>query len=375
MPWDISRFDKVIRISKVILFGTVLLFLITLDPDKILSLSRINIVIYAGFLVILVNLGQLLMIYIEKKLSVLEYGPHNTLLVGAGVKARKILNEINGNPHLLYHVIGFVTKSKSASQLKDLTYLGTYRQISSVIRDQGVEEVIIALDEQSPDELLSIVARGENLRVSFKFIPEMYNVISGLKTEEVIGHPLIKLFPEHMLPWQWLMKRLMDLILAMITLITLVPLFLIVTLAQTLAGIKPVFSIDDRVGKNGKIFGLVEFNLGSDQNKVGQFLVFSRIYKLPQLLNVLIGSLSLVGPRAESKKTVERLRSQIRFYNRRFMVRPGMTGLAQLKVKDRVNDDMRREDFAQDLFYLENMSLISDMRILVRTLIKLIFRR
>ena len=178
-----------------------------------------------------------------------------------------------------------------------------------------------------------------------------------------------------MLPWQWLMKRLMDLILAMITLITLVPLFLIVTLAQTLAGIKPVFSIDDRVGKNGKIFGLVEFNLGSDQNKVGQFLVFSRIYKLPQLLNVLIGSLSLVGPRAESKKTVERLRSQIRFYNRRFMVRPGMTGLAQLKVKDRVNDDMRREDFAQDLFYLENMSLISDMRILVRTLIKLIFRR
>ena len=374
MPWDISRFDKVIRISRVILFGTALLFLITLDPDKILSVSRINIVIYGGFLVILVNLGQLLIIYIEKKWSVLEYGPHNTLLIGAGIKARKILNEINGNPHLLYHIVGFVTKSKSASQFKDLTYLGTYTQISSVIRDQGVEEVIIALDEQSPDEVLNIVARGENLRVSFKFIPEMYNVISGLKTEEVIGHPLIKLFPEHMVPWQWLMKRLMDLILSMISLFALIPLFLIVALVQTLAGIKPVFSINDRVGKNGKIFGLVEFNRGDDQNKVGQFLVFSRIYRLPQLLNVLIGSLSLVGPRAESKKTVERLRSKIRFYNRRFMVRPGITGLAQLKVKDMVYDDMRGEDFAQDLFYLENMSLISDMRILIRALIKLIFR-
>jgi len=374
MPWDISRFDKVIRISRVILFGTIVLFLATLDPEKIFSASRINIVIYAGTLVILVNLGQLLIIYIEKKLSVLEYGLHHTLLIGADIKARKILAEINQNPHLLYHVVGIVTKSKPKLQVGDMPYLGNYGQISSIIRDQGIEEVIIALDEQSPDEVLNIVARGENLRVSFKVIPEMYDVISGLKTEEVIGHPLIKLFPEHMLPWQWLIKRFMDFMLSLIGLIVLIPLFLIIALAQMLAGIKPIFSIDNRVGKNGKIFGLVEFNRGNE-NKVGHVLVSSRVYKLPQLLNVLIGSLSLVGPRAESKKTVEKLRSQIRFYNRRFMIRPGMTGWAQLKIKDVVTDDIREEDFAQDIFYLENMSLIFDVRIIIRALIKLIFRR
>jgi lipopolysaccharide/colanic/teichoic acid biosynthesis glycosyltransferase len=177
-----------------------------------------------------------------------------------------------------------------------------------------------------------------------------------------------------MLPWQWLMKRFMDFMLALIGLIVLFPLFLIIILVQMLASIKPIFSIDNRVGKNGKIFGLVEFNRGNE-NKVGQLLVSSRVYKLPQLLNVLIGSLSLVGPRAESKKTVEKLRSRIRFYNRRFMVRPGMTGWAQLKVKNVVTDDIREEDFAHDLFYLENMSLIFDLRIIIRALIKLIFRR
>jgi UDP-GlcNAc:undecaprenyl-phosphate GlcNAc-1-phosphate transferase len=375
MSWDISRFDNVIRIGRVILFGTVVLFFITLDPEKILSASRINIVVYAGFLTILINLCRLFIIYIEKKFAVLEYGPHRSLLIGSNIKARKILEEIAQNPHLLYQVIGYIAKTKSKSEVEQLEYLGTYSQISGIIKDRGIEEVIIALDEQSPDEVLNIVAQGENLRVSFKVIPEMYDVISGLKTEEVIGHPLIKLFPEHMLPWQWLMKRLMDFSLAIFGLTLLIPLFLIVALVQMLAGIRPIFAIDNRVGRNGKIFGLVEFNRGENDNKVGQLLVSSRIYKLPQLLNVVMGSLSLVGPRAEPKETVEKIRSRIRFYNRRFLIRPGMTGWAQLKVIEVLTEDLREEDFAQDLFYLENMSLVFDLRIIIRAIIKLIFRR
>jgi len=319
---------------------------------------------------ILINLGRLCIIFIEKKLAILEYGPHNSLLIGSDTKAHKILDEITQNPHLLYHVIGYVANTKSKMGFNQLDYLGNYSQISEIIRDRGIEEVIIALDEQSPDEVINIVAQGENLRVSFKVIPEMYDVISGLKTEEVIGHPLIKLFPEHMLPWQWLMKRLMDFFLSVIALTVLIPLFLVVALIQMLAGIRPIFAIDNRIGRNGRIFGLVEFNRGENDNKVGQLLVSSRIYKLPQLLNVVMGSLSLVGPRAESKEMVEKLRLRIRFYNRRFFIRPGMTGWAQLKVIK----DMREEDFAQDLFYLENMSLIFDLRIIIRAIIKLILR-
>jgi len=375
MRWDVSRFDQVVRISRVILFGTIILFFVTLDPEKLLSPSRLSLIVYAGILIILVNLGRLFIIYIEKKISVLEYGQHHTLLVGSDIKAQKILDEINQNPHLLYHVVGIIAATKPEGPISNIKYLGNYKKISPIIRDEGIEEVIIALDEHSPDEVLNIVAHGENLGVSFKVIPEMYDVISGLKTEEVIGHPLIKLFPEHMLPWQWLMKRFMDFFFAIIGLAILTPLFLIVTLIQMIAGIRPIFSIDDRVGRNGKLFGLVEFNRGENDNKVGKLLVSSRIYKLPQLLNVLMGSLSLVGPRAETKEGVEKFRSKLRFYNRRFMIRPGMTGWAQLKVMRVVTDDMREEYFRQDLFYLENMSLIFDVRIIIRALIKLIFRR
>jgi UDP-GlcNAc:undecaprenyl-phosphate GlcNAc-1-phosphate transferase len=375
MRWEISRFDQVIRVSRVIFFGTLILFIITLDPEKIFSPSRLNLIVYAGFLIMLINVARLVIIYIEKKYNVLEYGSHQTLLIGSEAKARKLLNEINQNPHLLYKVVGIISKVKPDMPINELKYLGNYSKISTVIRQQGIEEVIISLDEQSPDEVLNIVAHGENPRISFKVIPEMYDVISGLKTEEVIGHPLIKLFPEHMLPWQWLVKRFMDFFLSAISLVILTPLFLLVAFIQMIGGIRPIFSIDDRVGRHGKIFGLVEFNRGEENNKIGQLILSSRIYKLPQLLNVLIGSLSLVGPRAETKETVGRSRSQIQFYNRRFMIRPGMTGWAQLKVFKIVTDEMREDDFRQDLFYLENMSLIFDLRILIRALIKLIVRR
>jgi lipopolysaccharide/colanic/teichoic acid biosynthesis glycosyltransferase len=352
----------------------VVLFLITLDPEKLLAPSRLNIVIYAGFLIVFINLGRLLIIYIEKRLAVLEYGTHNTLLVGAQSKAAKLLEEINKNPHLLYHIVGFVAKDSSNALIGDYKYLGGYSQISSIIKDNNIEEVIIALDDKLPDEVLDIVAQGEHLRVSFKIIPEMYDVISGLKTEDVIGHPLIKLFPDHMLPWQWLMKRISDFCLALVGLILLCPLFLVIVFLQMFAGIRPFFSIEDRVGRYGKIFGLVEFNRGND-NTIGRLLSISRIYKLPQLLNVIMGSVSLVGPRAETKTTVELLRSRIQFYNRRFLIRPGMTGWAQLRVKDDLTDQMREDDFRLDIFYLENMSLVFDLRIIIRAIIKFILRR
>jgi UDP-GlcNAc:undecaprenyl-phosphate GlcNAc-1-phosphate transferase len=375
MRWEVSRFDQVIRVSRVILFGTIILFIITFDPEKIFSPSRLNIIIYAGMLIFLINLGRLVIIFFEKKYKVLEYGLHQTLLIGSYSKAKNLLDEIDQNPHLLYSVVGIISKIKPNESLGKLSYLGDYSHISNVLRQKGIEEVIISLDEQSPDEILNIVAHGENPRISFKVIPEMYDVISGLKTEEVIGHPLIKLFPEHMLPWQWLMKRFMDFFLSVLSLVILAPLFLLVALVQMIGGIRPIFSIDDRVGRHGKIFGLVEFNRGEENNRIGNLIVSSRIYKLPQLINVLVGSLSLVGPRAENKETVEKFRAKIRFYNRRFMIRPGMTGWAQLKVFKSVTDEMREEDFRQDLFYLENMSLIFDLRIIIRALIKLIVRR
>ncbi len=374
MRWDVSRFDNVIRVSRVILFGAFILFIITLDPGRIFSVARLNILIYAIILMLLVNAGRLFIISVEKKLALLEYAPHNTLLVGSDKKALRIIDEIERNPHLLYHIIGFVAKSRPEKKIDNLPYLGTYKQISKIIRNRGIAEVIIAIDNQSPDEILNIVAQGENLRVSFKVIPEMYDVISGLKTEEVLGHPLIRLFPEHMLPWQWLAKRIIDFGFAFIMLIILSPIFLIVILFQMTMGIQPIFKIHDRVGRNGRIFGLVQFNTGEGREKFEIYLKKLKLHYFPNLLNVIIGSMSVVGPNAEPRDIVDKLKLKIRFYNRRFMIRPGITGWAQLRVPASSKFEMKTEQFRQDLFYLENMSLGFDLRIIVRAIARYFIR-
>ena len=88
--------------------------------------------------------------------------------------------------------------------------------MGKIIREYGVEEVIIAYTEKSKDDILNIIAAAQNMKVTFKFIPDIYDLISGHKTEEIIGHPLIRLFPEHMKPWEWIIKRMVDIFLATI---------------------------------------------------------------------------------------------------------------------------------------------------------------
>jgi UDP-GlcNAc:undecaprenyl-phosphate GlcNAc-1-phosphate transferase len=375
MRWDVARFDQVMRVSRCILFGSLFVFIITFDPDDMFSLGRLSIIPFMISLLLFVNFGRLLLIFIEKKFAILEYAPHNTLLIGASDKAKSLVMEIRSNPHLLYNIIGIADKVPLKDNLLDLKFLGNYQNIGQIIRRHGVEEVIITIYE-TRDELLNIVAQGENMGVSFKIIPEMYDVISGHKTEEIIGHPLIKLFPEHMKPWQWLTKRILDILIALFFLFLCLPLILIILIIQLFKGIQPFFLILDRIGKGGKIFGLLVFNTEQEAMLISRILKRTGSYKLPHLFNLLFASMTLVGPKAISMEAYHRLQPKIKFYNRRFMIRPGITGWSQLKDKSpekTVNE--YGEEFKQDLFYLENMSLSLDLRILLRSVAKLFLKR
>lgn len=373
--WDLSRFDIVLKLSRVVIFGGILIFLITLDPEQLFSPSRLTIVFFSLFLILSVNGFRLTLIFVEKHYSILEYTPHKTLLVGTSEKSKKILKDIRKNKHLLYDIIGVVTKTAEGRTISNLKNLGTYEDIPRLINEHGIEEIIIAINERSRDEILNIVAQGENMRVNFKIIPQMYDVISGHKTEEVIGHPLIRLFPDQMLPWQWIIKRSIDFIAALSGLIILFPFFIFVFIMQMSTGVYPFLIIENKVGKNGKIFGQLLFNTNIKENIITKILYRSNIYKLPQVINLLIGSLSLVGPRPESKEVVDELRTRIKFYNRRFMVRPGITGWAQVKFRYSESLKHRKEQFKHDLFYLENMSLIFDLRIILRSIFIFFFRK
>ena len=373
--WDISRFDLLMRISKVIIFGTLIIYVITLDPENILSPSRITILFYAGILILFICAGRLIVILIEKHYSILEYAPHNTLLIGTSRNARKIVKDILKNPHLLYNIIGIVAKEKPDHPFEGFKYLGKYDDISRLIRKYRIEEIIIAINERSRDEILRIVAYGENMQVSFKIVPQMYDVISGHKTKSMIDHPLIKLFPDQMQPWQWLLKRMTDVLTAVISMIILLPVLILVFIGQMMSGIFPFFKIENKVGKQGRVFGQLLLNVGNKKSHFGLFLYRSYLYKFPQLINVLLGSMSLVGPRPETERTISDLRKRIKFFNRRFLVRPGMTGWTQVRFRYSESLKQLKEQFKQDMYYLENMSLIFDLQIIVRSIFLLFYRR
>ena len=373
MRWDISRFDKIKRISKVILFGLLVFFILSFDPQRF---SLQGAFIYGFFMIFFVNFGRMLIITFEKHFSKFEYAPHNTLLVGNSEKGRKLLREIRNNPHLLYNVIGFVTDDKTSKSFSGLPFLGLYKDISSLIRQYKIEEIIIAIRQHSRDEILNIVSYAGNIKVSFKIIPDMYDVVSGHKTEEIIGHPLIRLFPDHMFLWQKIIKRIIDIIISLFLLIILTPFWLLIVLVLAVRGISPVFQIFNMVGKGGEIYGMLNFNYGSrEKNPVLYKLIHdSYLYKMPALINILFGKMSLVGPRPESPETAARIRKKIKFYNRRFQVKPGLTGWSQ--VRFRYSDSMKsqREMLKHDLFYLENFSISFDVRIILRSLFLFFFR-
>jgi lipopolysaccharide/colanic/teichoic acid biosynthesis glycosyltransferase len=322
-----------------------------------------------------VGSGRLFLILFEKHFSMLEYAPHNTLLVGTSRNARKIVRDIRKNPHLLYNIRGIVDREKTETDFEGLQYLGNYENIPDLIRKYRIEEIIIAITERSRDEILKIVAYGENMQVAFKIVPQMYDVISGHKTKDLIDHPLIRLFPEQMQPWQWILKRLMDISVALASMLLLSPVFFLIFIAQLAGGIFPFFTIENKVGKQGKLFGQLLLNYGDRKSRLGRLLYHTYLYKFPQIINVLLGSMSLVGPRPEAEEIISGLRQRIKFYNRRFLVRPGITGWTQVRYRYSESLKQLREQFKQDMYYLENMSFLFDIQIMLRSLFLLFFRR
>ncbi|MBD3225861.1 MAG: hypothetical protein GF313_14125 [Caldithrix sp.] len=381
MRWDVSRFDQVRRVVKVIVLGVLILFIFTqiLQPGQVFSEGRINLLLYGVSMIVLVSFGRLLVIMIEKWFAILEYAPHKTLLVGASNKGRKLLKDIYNNQHLLYDIVGYVTKGKSEKPFYDLKPLGDYEDIPDLIKRFNIEEIIIAINQHSRDEVLSIVSKAESSSVIFKIIPQIYDAVTGHKTEEVIGHPLIRLFPDRMYLWQWILKRIFDVLLALCLFVILSPLAILIIAGQIISGIYPPLQITNVVGRYGRIFGMLNFALyppgKTKMNAMGKFLYFTRLYKFPELVNIIMGKMSFVGPRSETVETVKILREKIKFFNRRFQIRPGFTGWAQVKYRYETALKHKREQFKHDLFYLENMSLSFDLRILMRSLILFILRR
>lgn len=392
----LSRFDEIFTLVKTTFWGTFILFFAIFIDDSGTGEStgnRFLIFIYWGLMVTLTVAGRLLLRSIQRRLLIKGIGRRKALIVGFNERANEIHDQIISHPALGLDVIGYVAikEENIGKEYKEVSVVGRVNEIEEIIDRLGVKEVILSVSRNHDDLLIEIISRCETKDVTLKIIPDLYEILSGqAKTVQLYGFPLIDINPQLMSEWERGAKRVIDIVVSFLILLVASPIILAAAIAIKIDSRGPVIYKQERSGLNGKVFKVYKFrSMYQDAEKrtgpvwsqkddprithSGKFIRRVRIDELPQIWNVFKGEMSLVGPRPERPFFVEQLAKEIPYYKRRLRVRPGITGWAQVKHKydESIEDVKTKLQF--DLFYIENMSLKTDIKILFRTVFVVLF--
>jgi exopolysaccharide biosynthesis polyprenyl glycosylphosphotransferase len=318
----------------------------------------------------------------------------NVVIVGSGYVARVLADKIEKHPEYGLRVVGFVDRDQRAAlPIGNIPFLGTTDELPKVVGEYGAQRVAIAFSTDSHDQTLRVIRSMQGTDVQIDIVPRMFEVLgTNAQLHTIEGMPLVGLPRPHLSGSSRLLKRSLDLSASVLGLVLLAPLFLTVALAIKLDSRGPVFFRQVRMGAGNRPFRVFKFrtmvadaeNLkvdiahlnmhnGGDSRmfkvpddprvtNVGRFLRRWRVDELPQLLNVVSGQMSLVGPRPLILDEDQHVASWAR---RRLDLKPGMTGLWQvLGASDIPFDEMTKLDY----LYVTNWSLREDLRLIMLTL-------
>ncbi|CAN5851939.1 undecaprenyl-phosphate glucose phosphotransferase [soil metagenome] len=311
------------------------------------------------------------------------------LIIGAGEIGRMLLQKVLQNPKLGYQVVGLVDNGKASvgATLLGLPILGTLVDIPWIIEKYAIDEVIIGLPESSHQELVGIISLCEREKVGIRVFPDVFQIMaSEVGIGDLGGLPLLTIRDVALQGWKLTLKRGMDVLVSGIALVLASPFLLLTALLIKLDSPGSVFYVQERMGLDARPFKILKFRsmrqdaevggpgwtTESDprRTKLGSIMRRFNIDELPQLVNVLMGDMSLVGPRPERPVYVEQFRQSIPRYMDRHREKAGMTGWAQ--VNGLRGDTSIVERTKYDLWYIENWSLVLDITIILRTLIQLL---
>ena len=310
-----------------------------------------------------------------------------TLLIGGSDKAVEIFNEIISLPKGIHRFIGFVNINGVDRQLEEkLNYLGHVNDLDAVLRENNVEEVIIALESTEHAKLKSIVTRIEASNIRIKILPDMYDILSGsVKMNNIFGALLIEVNSDGMPVWQQAIKRFMDVVLSILAFLLLMPLYLILAIGVKASSPGPIFFLQERIGINGRVFKIIKFRtmyVDSEKHgpqlssahdpritRIGRFMRKLRLDEFPQFVNVILGEMSLVGPRPERQFYIDQIASIEPQFLHLTKVRPGITSWGQVKYGYAENVDQMLQRMKFDLLYLKNRTLALDFKIMLYTIL------
>lgn len=343
--------------------------------------------VYAWLLTIMfVTAGRILHARMQWSLRARGWGQVRLLIIGTGDVGRLVLQKIRQSPGLGYEVVGFLSDDAGVKRVLGLPVLGHSREISQVIEAQTVDEVIIGMPEASHQDILSIIANCERERVAIKVFPDVFQIMATeVSIGDLNGLPLLSVRDVALRGWKLTVKRLMDFAISSVLLVLFSPLMLLVALLIKLESPGAVFYVQERMGLDGKPFKMIKFRsmrVDADvagtgwttpndnrRTRLGTFIRRFSIDEMPQFVNILLGDMSLVGPRPERPVYVEQFRQSIPRYMERHREKAGLTGWAQ--VNGLRGDTSIIERTKYDLWYIENWSILLDIKIMLRTVIQI----
>lgn len=399
--WKESRIDEFFVVARTIITGMFILLLITTapqiiefaqkgDPAILFTPTKLPILLtYGGSMLFFATANRFTMHTILSFLFAKGIAVNRVLVIGVNDSSRKLIKDLSFYPHQGYSVSGFIDNNSENknSEYSGHKVLGTYEDIPHIVRKEKIHGLIISHISTNADDILKVLEHCGDLRLTIYMIPTLMDVITGhLKTHQIFGVPLLVLLQDHMPSWQAQIKRLMDIVISVCVLTLGAPVWLLTALLIRLTSPGPAVYSQVRVGRNGKNYTMYKFrSMYIDAEKrsgpqwakendpritpFGRFVRKTRLDEIPQFINVLRGEMSLVGPRPERPFFVEQLKKEIPWYVRRIKMKPGITGWAQVKHKyDESIEDVKQK-VMYDLYYFENMSILLDVKILIRTIL------
>jgi exopolysaccharide biosynthesis polyprenyl glycosylphosphotransferase len=370
-------------VATIILSG--LLLWLRPAQSHIVPYSRATLALFLLFSIVLTIVGRTVVRSVVERRHRQGKDLDRVLIAGNGELARAVLERMWAHREKLgFRIVGYLRNGDDAV-LPELTCLGTIADAERVVKDQAIDHVFVALPHASSQAMMELLDRLVRNLASIHVVPDLLQfMVLRSRVEDLDGLPTINLSDTPLEGWSRFVKRAFDLVVAGLAFLFFLPVMLAISVAIWLEDRRPIFYRQTRMGLDGRPFAMVKFRsmrLGAEEatgavwaekddprrTRVGRFIRAWSLDELPQLWNVLVGEMSVIGPRPERPEFVEQFRAEFPHYMLRHKVRAGMTGWAQVHGW-RGNTSIRMR-IEHDLYYIENWSLLLDLKILMLTVL------
>ena len=317
----------------------------------------------------------------------------NALIVGAGWAGKTILQEINRSQKSGLRMVGFIDDDplKKGKLVEGASVLGDRDSIDEVIRQNDVDLIIAAITHEKHADLIKALINCSWKGIDIIDMPAIYEQLTGkIPFKHINNMWMLHIAIGKPKLYSRLIKPVLEAIIALILFVLLIPVMVVLAIVIKYDSRGRIFYTQERVGKDGRKFTIMKFRTMAENaesltgavyaadndpriTKIGRFLRKWRLDEIPQLLNVIKGDMSLVGPRPEREVFIREFEEKIPFYTQRLLVRPGLTGWAQVKFPYASSIEQTEEKLQYDLYYIKNMSFILDFVVFLKTIRVVLF--